>query len=253
MIFGTSPKLIGTPLQLEKNRTVKDYIDLLNADTGLILIGGQAVNLWAEKYQTVNATILAFQPFTSRDADFYRRMARLHLPSSWESLPNLSKGRMRIVSHVLKGPEGQTAEIIRSVNGLTEMEIEDGAVLITYAGNPMWFLTPVALFQAKLANVNSLPQEERQDLRHLQLLVPVTLCFFEEILDRYQKPERPTAILKWLNQHVENLRLAVYQKHIQPLDWSDYLPIDLMATHPSPSIVSFQKHLKESGRLSDSV
>jgi len=60
MIFGTSPKLIGTPLQLEKNRTVKDYIDLLDADTGLILVGGQAVNLWAEKYQSLDANILAF-------------------------------------------------------------------------------------------------------------------------------------------------------------------------------------------------
>jgi len=253
MIFGTSPKLIGTPLPLEKKRTVKDYIELLDAETGLILVGGQAVNLWAEKYQTVDTNILEFQPFTSRDADFYRRLAKLHLPSSWESLPNLSKGRMRIVSHVLKGPEGQTAEIIRSVNGLTEKEIENGAISITYAGNPMWFLAPVALFQAKLANVNSLPQEERQDLRHLQLLVPVTFCFFEEILERYQKPERPTAILKWLSQHVENLRLAVNQGHIHSLDWCDCLPIDLMATHPSPSVVNFQKHLKESAPLSDSV
>ena len=240
-------------MQLERKRTVKDYIDLLDADTGLILVGGQAVNLWAEKYQTQDANILAFQPFTSRDADFYRRFPKLHLPENWESIPNPSKGRMRIVSHVLKGPEGQTAEIIRSVNGLTEKEIENGAISITYAGNPMWFLTPVALFQAKLANVNSLPQEERQDLRHLQLLVPVTLCFFEEILDHYQKVERPTAILKWLSQHVENLRLAVTQGHIHSLGWSDCLPIDLMATHPSPSIVNFKKHLKESAPRSDSV
>jgi len=250
-IFGKSLKLIGTPSPLEKNRTVKDYFDLLIGDTGLILVGGQAVNLWAEKYQTQDANILAFQPFTSRDADFYRRLPKLHLPGNWESLPNPSKGRMRLVSHVLTGPEGQTAEIIRSVNGLKPKDIENGAISIHYAGKPMWFLCPVALFQAKLANVNSLTQEERQDIRHLKLLVPVTRCFFKEVLESYQKTERPIALLRWLRQHVENLRLAVSQGHIPQLEWSDCLPIEHMATHSNQSVVNFQKRLKVTPPLSD--
>jgi activator of 2-hydroxyglutaryl-CoA dehydratase len=52
--------LNGIPSPLEENRTVKDYIDLLDTGTGLILVGGQAVNLWAEKYQSLDARILAF-------------------------------------------------------------------------------------------------------------------------------------------------------------------------------------------------
>ncbi len=65
---------------MERNREAKDYLDLLDENTGLLLVGGQAVNLWAEKYQSVDPSILEFQPFTSRDADFYRRTPKIHLP-----------------------------------------------------------------------------------------------------------------------------------------------------------------------------
>lgn len=157
---------------------------------------------------------------------------------------NPSKGRLRIVSQVLQGPSGQTAEIVRSVNGLSSKEIEDGAISISYLGKPMWFLSPIALFQAKLANVNTLPQAGRQDLRHLQLLVPVTRCFFSEILNNYNRPERPTAVLTWLNQHVKNLRTAEDQGHLPSLVWKECLPMEEMANHVSPSIANFRKQLE---------
>jgi hypothetical protein len=38
--------------------------------TGLLLVGGQAVNLWAELYKKNEPEILELQPFTSRDADW---------------------------------------------------------------------------------------------------------------------------------------------------------------------------------------
>lgn len=62
---------------MERNRTVKDYLDLLDEGTGLLLVGGQAVNLWAELYKENEPAILELQPFTSRDADFYRRVKKL--------------------------------------------------------------------------------------------------------------------------------------------------------------------------------
>ena len=147
---------------MERTHTVKDYLDLLDEGTGLLLVGGQAVNLWAERYQIEEPEILRYQPFTSRDADFYRRSPKLKLPHNWTKLPRPSKGRMRIVTHALQGPKGQTAEIIRTVNGLTEKELEEGSIPIEYAKTQMWFLTLPALFQAKLANLISLNQEGRK-------------------------------------------------------------------------------------------
>lgn len=74
-------------MRLIRERTVKDYLDLLDEGTGLLLVGGQAVNLWAEKYREKNPVILQFEPFTSRDADFYRRVPRLKLPPNWTKVP----------------------------------------------------------------------------------------------------------------------------------------------------------------------
>ena len=227
---------------MERDRTVKDYLDLLDEGTGLLLVGGQAVNLWAERYREKEPAILRFQPFTSRDADFYRRAPKLRLPPNWKELPRPTKGRMRIVTHALEGPEGQTAEVIRSVNGLTEKEVEDGSIPITYAGRSMWFLVPPALFQAKLANLKSIDQEGRQDLKHFQLLIPVTRCFFEDLLTQHTSSERPTQAISWMSQHAKNVQEAIKLGHHEATDWNSFFPIKLMQDHPSEAVRNFAKY-----------
>lgn len=227
---------------MERNRTVKDYLDLLNEGTGLLLVGGQAVNLWAERYQAEETKISSYQPFTSLDADFYRRTTEMHLPANWREIPNPTKGRVRIVSHVLEGPEGQTAEVLRSVNGLSEKELNDGAIPIEYAGSPMWFLVPPTLFQAKLANVRSLDQKDRQDVKHLKLLVPITNYFFAELLSHHQSPERPSKAIDWMSQHANNIREAVSQGYLSLTDWSEFFPVDEMLAHASEAVRNFAKY-----------
>jgi len=231
---------------LERDRTVSDYIDLLNEGTGLLLVGGQAVNLWAERYQVEEPEILHYQPFTSRDADFYRRVPKMCLPANWRELPKPTKGRVRIVAHALQGPEGQTAEVLRTVNGLNRKELEEGSIAIEYAGAPMWFLAPPALFQAKLANVQCLDQKGRQDVKHLKLLVPVTRCFFADLLRHHASAERPLVAIKWLRQHVNNVREAVRQGHLFQSEWDAFLPVALLRENPSAAVRNFAAYqLKE--------
>jgi hypothetical protein len=227
---------------LERNRTVKDYLDLLEEGTGLILIGGQAVNLWAELYRAREPTILEYLPFTSRDADFYRRAQKLKLPPNWKELPLPTKGRMRIVANVLEGPEGQKAEVIRSVNGLTQKEVVDGSIPITYADKPMWFLVPPALFQAKLENLKSIDQEGRQDLKHFKLLIPVSRCFFRDVLTQYISSERPTRAIDWMNQHIQIVKEAIELGHQDSSDWETFFPVELMINHPCEAVRNFTKY-----------
>jgi hypothetical protein len=186
---------------------VEDFISLCGSE--LLLVGGQAVNLWAERYADQDPSIRTFLPFTSRDADFYKRVRNFRLPDGWKRLALPTKGRMRLVTDVIAGPDEQTAEILRSINGLSSQEIEAHAIPIPYKGKLLYVLTPVALFQAKLANVCSLPQETRQDLKHLQLLVPVTKWFLLDLLEAARSPARPAQLIHWIGQHVERVRLAV--------------------------------------------
>lgn len=227
---------------MERDRTVKDYLDLLEEGTGLLLIGGQAVNLWAERYKAQEPAILQFQPFTSRDADFYRRSPKLRLPPNWTQLPLPTKGRVKIVTLALQGPEGQIAEVIRNVNGLTQKEIEDGSIPIEYADKAMWFLGPSALFQAKLENLKSIDQEGRQDLKHLKLLIPVTRCFFNDLLTQHTSNERPTRAIDWMSQHAKNVKQAIQLGHHSDADWNTFFPIELMGEHPSEAVRNFTKY-----------
>jgi hypothetical protein len=227
---------------LERNRTVKDYLDLLEEGTGLLLVGGQAVNIWAELYRAKEPAILEYLPFTSGDADFYRRAQKLKLPPNWKELPLPTKGRMRIVANVLEGPEGQKAEVIRSVNGLTQQEVEDGSIPITYADRPMWFLVPSALFQAKLENLKSIAQEGRQDVKHFKLLIPVTRCFFDDLLQQHNSTERPTRAIGWMSQHAQNVQEAIKLGHHEATDWNSFFPIERMQEHPSEAVRNFAKY-----------
>lgn len=235
-------KLTGKPSPMANQFKVEDFISLCGSE--LILVGGQAVNLWGERYVKQEPSIREFLPFTSRDADFYRRVRNFKLPSGWKRLAMPTKGRMRLVADVLSGPDEQTAEILRSVNGLSADEIEAHAIPIPYKGKPLYVLTPIALFQAKLANVCSLPQEARQDLKHLQLLVPVSKCFLQDLLRAAKSPERPAQVIRWIGQHVENVRQAV-GKDLLPFtnEWQDFLPISEMSSHPSEAVVNLYKHL----------
>lgn len=236
------PKLIGKRLLMANQFKVEDFISLCGSE--LLLVGGQAVNLWAERYVDQDPSIRDFLPFTSRDADFYRRVQNFKLPSGWKRLAMPTKGRMRLVADVLAGPDEQTAEILRSVNGLTASEIEAHAIPIPYRGKPLYVLTPVALFQAKLANVRSLPQETRQDLKHLQLLVPVTKCFLQDLLEAAKSPERPAQVIRWIGQHVENFRQAVEKGVLASRrEWEDFLPVERMTAHPSQAVVNLVEHL----------
>ena len=144
--------LIGALWRLERNRTVKDYLDLLDEGTGLLLVGGQAVNLWAERYRDKDASIINYLPFTSGDADFYRRAPRL------------------------------------------------------------------------------------------KLLIPVTRCFFDDLLTQHASSERSTQAIAWLSQHAKNVKEAIQLGHHEKANWNKFFPIEMMAEHPSEAVRNFRKY-----------
>jgi hypothetical protein len=104
----------------------------------------------------------------------------------------------------------------------------------------MWFLVPPSLFQAKLENLKSIDQEGRQDWKHFKLLIPVTRCFFEDMLTQTSS-ERPMKAIEWLSQHAKNVRKAIKLGHHKETDWNTFFPIDRMKAHPSEAVRNFAK------------
>ena len=71
-------------------------------------------------------------------------------------------------------------EVISSVNGLTREELSDPDVLELRPGHVYRVPSPVTLLKAKLANVAKIDQTRRQDVRHVQMLIPCVCEYLRE-------------------------------------------------------------------------
>ncbi len=228
---------------MERPHTAEDYADLFGED--LVLVGGQAVNFWAELFLPYEPALQQYLPFTSRDADFYRKGRRFRIPQGWKEVEQPSKGRMRLVSHALVGPAQQEAEIIRSVNGLSKDEIEMGILPVNYAGSDILILNPVLLFKAKATNVRSLDQKARQDVKHLKILIIVVRRFIQSLLEESNTPERPKGTIALMNVHMESVRAAHCLEPLRGVNWDSYFPLGVMEAHASSAVNNFHKRLLE--------
>lgn len=222
-----------------------DYFDLLGKD--LFLVGGQAVNLWAEFYLEVEPGLRKFLPLVSKDADFYRLSQKVpekvEAPAGWTQVPFPRKGRMRLILTAFQGPKLQHAEVIRSVNGLTIDETEKGFVELQLNGKNITILNPILMFKAKAANVKTIDQERRQDVNHLCMMIIIAKCYLSSLLETAHAPIRPKEALKLLNTHLGTIREYRALPQLKDLQANDLFPMDVMARHPSDAVRNFHARL----------
>jgi hypothetical protein len=55
--------------------TVIKLASVLSLEDNAFIVGGQALNLWAERYAATRADLLSFGPFTSKDLDYFGHRA----------------------------------------------------------------------------------------------------------------------------------------------------------------------------------
>jgi len=230
---------------MEPTFSPEDFADLLGED--LVLVGGQAVNFWGLYFADEEPDVQSFMPLTSEDADFYSLAKRLTLSPGWKASDPPRKGRMRLVSKIVMGPEGQRAEILRSVNGLTEDDIRKGSVSVQFEGRPIFILNPVALFRAKKANLRSLDQTNRQDEKHLRILQLVARRFLYRILQEHERISRPTNIIQWLNFHFDTVTQPVHCNFVSNWTWEDLFPFEAITSHNAESVQNFMQRIRYNG------
>ena len=168
---------------------ISAFAEVLNSSERPILVGGQAVNLWAEHYATAAPELDPLRPFMSKDADIFgdRAMAeRIAAATDWK-LTCYSEPRTIAIAMLTKElPNRQTllVEVINSVNGLRPRELSDPDLLELRPGQVYRVLSPVLLLKAKLANVAQIDQARRQDVRHVQMLLPCVREYLREAHSR---------------------------------------------------------------------
>lgn len=153
-----------------------------------LVVGGQAVNLWATIYRSALACQLTpdLLPLTSKDLDLagsldlLEELQRVHggtkilardvrSPVVGQLLLQLNGGRRRI-------------EVLRSVYGLDTKDLDERWLEVAFDGHRSRVPTPLALLQAKLAGAAHLAQDGRNDVKHVRIMLLVVREFLSQLL-----------------------------------------------------------------------
>ena len=211
-------------------RPLADFAKVLATAEPLLLVGGQAVNLWALYYQDRTSDLA---PFVSRDADVLGDRETLEAlgklagikPQFFPLKPPSNEIGVLIAQDAAGEP--LLVEVLRYVKGATNEELREPAYLFAIGENQARVQAPgpIALLQAKVANLAEIKQTGRQDGRHVVILARVMPAYLEDLrvsAAERRMPERK--LLEFLEKLLAvvtspNGRRACAELRIDPRDF----------------------------------
>ena len=219
-----------------------------------VLIGGQAVNYWAERYLRTEPQLEKLQPFTSEDIDFkgnredVQRIARqLKLHPAYPHKVEITALAGFIPIRI--GDLKSAIEVVRRIPGVSDA-VDTPAVQAEWEGKSIRVLNPISLLACKLELAATLPQGKRRDVPHLKILALCVRAFLSELLQQVELGELPAR--DWLKVANQVLKLTsgnrarkIGTKH--QINWSEILPLRAIAESRSEKIRRFQEQQLEQG------
>jgi hypothetical protein len=182
---------------------------LQQAQVELVVIGGQAINLWAMQYYQTSPEWEALLPFGSLDLDFYG--SRIEVAQCGEVL----QGQVTLARDFDPSPNAGVVmvdvqgdrlriDILASVYGLADAEVTSTALLFQGTGIldglELRVLHPLLCLEGKLKCLRSLDQSVRQDEKHVRLAILILQAFLTQQLQN--QPIRP--VLNLIERIVDN-------------------------------------------------
>jgi hypothetical protein len=214
-----------------------------------ILIGGQAVNYWAERYFQVEPELEDLQPFTSEDIDFkggkedVKRIAnQLHLVPGYPSKVEMTALAGAIPFQI--GDLKSNIEIVRTIPGISG-SVDALAIEAELGGKTIRVLDPISLLACKLDLLITVSQEHRRDLEHVRILIPCVRAFLREFLEQVEQGKLP--VKGWLGAGNRVLKLTTSARGRKTasrfkIDWSEILPLEEIARSKHEKIIRFREH-----------
>lgn len=231
-----------------KPRPPEDFSRYLATKEPPLLVGGQAVNLWALYYERATKDLA---PFVSRDVDLMGDRKVLKEIAELAGLkPNYFplKPPSNEVGYV--APEDATGglvviEVLRWVNGVTGDELLKDSVTMGIGLDqvPVRVPTPVYLLKAKLANLNSINQKGRQDGRHAMILFRLIPSYLKDLIESVNANARSERDV--VNVLGALLAIVTSEKNRKILDTMKFEAKTLFGELPTKGfskIAAFKKH-----------
>jgi len=222
---------------------------LQTAGWDAVLVGGQAVNVWACRYEQDLAAWHELRPFTSRDLDYHGGLAEARLAMrvlgargtlNTGSDPSPNAGVLKVSL-----PDGREllVDILTGVFGLSAAEVERTAVNWSgtelLAGLDLRVIHPLLLLEGKAASLRGLPQSDRQDAKHLRMLVLIVRQWLREQLVDPRKVFRAVERLAVCMASPDGLHAFA-----QGIDLGQVLPLDDMHAAPGFAAIFQQRWLQ---------
>jgi hypothetical protein len=231
---------------------VHDYEQIIQATIDgkkPLVVGGQAVNIWALNYESqIAADLVHYRPFMSKDIDLYGSrdmLDALHrqFGGTKEVPPHRTGTVMAGFLDVELNGKLRRVEVLWSVRGLNQKDLAE-SYPVTIDNISAEVLAPHKLLKAKISNAAGIDQDGRNDVKHVKMMVHCHRCFLGEFVrlsDDGQISER--AAINMLEETRDIIgssdALKVSQKwHI---DLSQVWPQETLKQSPSAKIQNFVK------------
>jgi hypothetical protein len=164
-----------------------DFADALATPEPVLLVGGQAINLWALYYENRTKNLA---PFVSRDVDVLgdrqtlTELAKvIGAKAQFFPLKPPTNEIGVVVAHDRAG-QPLLIEVLRTVHGVSNEELHASAFTMAIGANQVKVQVPepIALLKAKIANVSDISQGGRQDGRHVLILFQLIPAFLSDLI-----------------------------------------------------------------------
>jgi hypothetical protein len=233
----------------ENRRPVEDFDAIFAAISRqtkepIILVGGHAVNAWALAYaDRIGPALKSYRPLTSGDMDVVAtRNGLLALYHDLGGKLLLSGPREITDGTLVLGLEPDTREIdvLRSVNGIPKVSTQD-SILLQVCGYNVPVLFPHLLLQGKLQNALHLNQDERQDVKHVKILLLVLREFLTEVVTT-GSPSNEKAALSLLQNALTILtseNADNFGRKFSEPSLIKVMPVEALLSSALPKLVNF--------------
>lgn len=227
---------------------------LQESNSECVLMGGQSVNLWANRYAASDPSLREMQAvfaFVSKDADLQgsQRAAialaralgsQAQVPTFRRTFGNLMSGQFTV--HL--GPHDLKIEVLRRVPGLKDAELLRLTRLQTSGEFTIRVLNPVAVLLAKTWNVANITKDGRHDAEQLLIMIPCVRAYIREFLEA-GRADGPT-----LRAGLNLIKITMAFTETKPaaqatarcgVDWSQILPHAYLSASTQPELMRLRE------------
>lgn len=207
-----------------------------------LVVGGQAVNIWAIVYAPrVGSMLRAYEPFVSNDLDLYGPRKILDELSKKYDVPiRLSPPRFPGIGQVVIpiGKGELKVELLSGVRGVPRIG-EENMVEMAVQSVHLRVLDPISCLGAKISNVAQIDQTGRQDVKHVEIK-----DLRQRIVTGEPQAFSERVIVNVLERLRETITSADAQKvtHKWNISFDNVLPVEAIQKSKMPKVQNFLRY-----------